>query len=340
MALGTTINGDPKVIHRIPEEFIVSQLNGLINENRIEGLKIGLYHSFSLSERIISFINERQIPNVVIDPIIINTHLSSSDLQIFRDQLLPVATLIVVTLNEASILLDHDIVSLEDTKRAAQDLHRLGPKYVFITGHQLPSDTSTSTEATSNANTVIIDVLFDGQDLTFFKSSDGFAGNVHDIRCHFSAAITAYLSHGLDMINALQHAITYAHSINQNSSIIEHNRDLSATKTLTDKREVPVINEQKEHLGSPLQSTDKVIIINKKYWISEPRLLLQKRSFVQLLKNTCSQEWVCTLQFFSLINKKKSTVDSLFLFSLITLIIHLFKVWEMELYLIQVLNII
>ena len=83
---------------------------------------------------------ETQIPVVVLDPIIVTTQLSLDTLSILRDQLLPVVTLVIPTLDEAAILLGRNIISLDDMKSAAQELHRLGPKCVLIRGgDQIPA---------------------------------------------------------------------------------------------------------------------------------------------------------------------------------------------------------
>jgi hypothetical protein len=253
-----------------------------------------------------------QIPTVVVDPVMVTSHLSPSNLTIIRNQLLPVATLITPTRNEAEILLDSNIVSLEDMKRAAQDLHHLGPKYVLIKGDHLDSDASLQTQADGNENTMVIDVLYDGLQFTLFKSSHIPTTNTHDPWCTLSAAITAYLAHGLDMIRAIQYAIVYTHSAIQTSSVLNRDNDLLKNDLhllvdelphdslcQNDKHKLSVINEPEEQQKSQLENADKVVIVSNQCWIHEPRILLQKRSFLQVLKNACAQEWVCSFALFS-----------------------------------------
>jgi hydroxymethylpyrimidine kinase/phosphomethylpyrimidine kinase len=257
----------------------------------------------SLIECVISLLTETKILAVVVDPVMVTTHLSSNSLTILRDQLLPVATLITPTRNEAAILLDRDIVSLEDMKRAAQDLHLLGPKYVLVKGDHLALDTLLQTQAADNENTVVMDVLFDGLNFTLFKSSYVPTTDAHSLRCTLSAAITAYLAHGLDMISAVQHAIMYTHSSAKNSLVLDRDNGLLIDKLPDDsvgqsnKYKPFAINEQQEQQKSPSESGDKVVIVSNQCWIHEPRILLQKRSFVQLLKNSCLKEWVCIFAF-------------------------------------------
>ena len=169
-------------------------------------------------------------------------------------------------------------------KGAAQDLYRLGPKYVLITNDQLFIDISQKAQSNDSNNTDLVAVLFDGSNFTVFKNSYVPTTREHDIRSTLSAAITAYLAHGMDMIVAIEHAIAYTHSSTPNSLGVDRNNDLPVDKICSESLD--------QSDKSPLQSTNRVIIVNQ-------QILLQKRSFVQLLKNSCFQEWVCMLLFWS-----------------------------------------
>lgn len=232
----------------------------------------------------------------------VTAQLTSNSLVILRDQLLPIVTLITPTLKEAAILLDRDIVSLDDVKCAAQDLHRWGSKYVLITGGHLALCSPLQGQADSTENNVVVDVLFDGLDFTLFKSSRFSIETTYSPRCTLSAAITAFLAHGLDMKHAIEKAIAYSHSVFQNSLTVDRSNNASASYNTLPVNQLPnepiirteeceslVVNKQQQ---SPPKGGDSVVIVNNHCWIQEPCLLPQRRSFVQLLKNSCTQEWV------------------------------------------------
>lgn len=234
----------------------------------------------------VSLLTKTQIPVVVMDLVMLNNQLSSNSVTILRNQLIPVATLVIVTLNETAIILERDIISLDDMKRAAQDLHLLGPKHVLIKGDQ---------------NTFVVDVLFDGVDFTLFKSPHLSTTNAYGARCTLSAAITAYLARGLDMGRAIQLSIAYTHSTVQNLSVsnVHHVvNDLPENSVCRTEKNEPLIIDKEQQQTPPPESSDKVVLVSSELWIHEPRILLQKRSFVQLLKNACLQEWVCAFPFF------------------------------------------
>ena len=264
---------------------------------------LGALISSSLLNCVISLITKTQIPTIVLDPVVVTAQLTPNSLAILRDQLLPMVTLITPTLKEAAILLDRDIVSLDDVKCAAQDLHRWGSKYVLITGGHLALCAPLQGQADNAEDKMIVDVLFDGLDFTLFKSSRLLIETTYSSRCALSAAITAFLAHGVDMKQAIEKAIAYSHSVVQNSLIVDHSNNASAsyntllvnqlpdeTITRTEECESLVVNKQQQ--SQPNGGGSEVVVVNNHCWIQEPCLLPQRRSFVQLLKNSCAQEWV------------------------------------------------
>ena len=187
-------------------------------------------------------------PIIVMDTLLVTLQLSSNSLRVVREQILPKVTMISSTADEAAILLDCKLASLEDVKRAAQALHGLGAKNVLISSNQTP------------------DVLFDGVDLTVFEncpSSDRTSSSARSIQ---SAALTAFLAYGLGTKQAVEDAIAYTHSVLQRSKSVDP--------------------------SSGTEPSQRTVSYGSQSWVKEPCILPQTRSFVQLLKNTCAQEWV------------------------------------------------
>jgi hydroxymethylpyrimidine kinase/phosphomethylpyrimidine kinase len=293
---------------------------------------LGALISPSLFNCVISLITKTQIPIVVLDPVVVTAQLPPNSLTLLRDQLLPMVTLITPTLNEATILLNRDIGSLDDMRCAARDLHRLGSKYVLIRCGHSPLCTPLEGQADSVEDNVVVDVLFDGLDFTLFKSSRLPIETACSPRCTLSAAITAFLAHGIDMKQAIEKAISYSQTVVQNLLTVSHSNNASASyntppvNQLSDepinrieKRESLVVNKQQQ---SQSESGGSVVIVNNHCWIQEPCLLPQRRSFVQLLKNSCAQEWVCFFQ------QVRNECTIYFVSSSTTLIINSCKTWR------------
>src|SRR5699024_11870515 len=96
--------------------------------------------------------------------------------------------------------------TVEDLKQAAIDLHDLGADYVLVKGGRLDGPA--------------IDVLYEGTNLTTFKAQRINTENTSGAGCTYSAAITAFLTQGKDVqeavylakrfiTTAIQHGFSY-----------------------------------------------------------------------------------------------------------------------------------
>jgi hydroxymethylpyrimidine/phosphomethylpyrimidine kinase len=107
--------------------------------------------------------------------------------------LLPLAAIITPNLPEAEVLLGREVRTLADQRRAARDLHALGPRAVVVKGGHGGGDQA-------------IDVLFDGHELIDFEATRIQSQNTHGGGCTFSAAIAAHLARGLGLRHAVEMA--------------------------------------------------------------------------------------------------------------------------------------
>jgi hydroxymethylpyrimidine/phosphomethylpyrimidine kinase len=84
------------------------------------------------------------------------------------------------------------IEDVEDMKKAAGAIHGLGAKHVVVKGGHLPGES--------------IDVLFDGQEFTMFRSPRIETRNTHGTGCTFASAIAAGLAKGQSVVEAVEEA--------------------------------------------------------------------------------------------------------------------------------------
>jgi hydroxymethylpyrimidine/phosphomethylpyrimidine kinase len=108
----------------------------------------------------------------------------------FRDALIPRALLVTPNLEEASALTGQDVVDVESAEIAARSLCRLGAHAVLVKGGHL----------TGEATDVL--VTRDGQVLRF-SAARVATRDTHGTGCTLSAAITARLSHGANLLDAV-----------------------------------------------------------------------------------------------------------------------------------------
>ncbi|MFO7891136.1 MAG: bifunctional hydroxymethylpyrimidine kinase/phosphomethylpyrimidine kinase [bacterium] len=174
-------------------EFISLQIESVLSDFKIEGIKIGMLYDRDTVITVARKINENNIPVLVVDPVMHakggETLLTSNSVGILKRELISQSTLVTPNVPEAEVLSQMIIESPDDAKKAAEKIYNLGCKSVLITGGHLKGEP--------------VDVLFDGQGFTYFKGKRIDSINTHGTGCTFSAAITANLVKG----NSLKESI-------------------------------------------------------------------------------------------------------------------------------------
>lgn len=104
--------------------------------------------------------------------------LSDEAVHIIHTQLLPLTTVLTLSISEAVLLLDKagalqqpDIRNLDDLTRLAKALHSLGPDFVLLKGGQLPLTANLDVPKHDSDKQVIVDVLYEGTDVSLIKTA-------------------------------------------------------------------------------------------------------------------------------------------------------------------------
>jgi hydroxymethylpyrimidine/phosphomethylpyrimidine kinase len=119
--------------------------------------------------------------------------LKETAVDALRTKLLPLATVITPNVPEAEGLLGRSIDSTEPDEAAARDLVALGPRWVLLKGGHLTSDES-------------VDLLTDGNEMIRLTAKRVPTKHTHGTGCVLSAALTAGLATGLDVVSAARQA--------------------------------------------------------------------------------------------------------------------------------------
>ena len=183
-----------KNVHLQSVEAIEAQFSTAINQVGADGVKTGMLFSKEVIEVVARLIRKKEIQTVVVDPVMIgkmNSKLLKDDaIEELVHQLIPMATIITPNVPEASILLGgRELNTVDDLKQAAIDLHKLGAKSVLVKGGRLEGPA--------------VDVLFDGTALTTFTAPRIDTVNTSGAGCTYSAAITANLTKGQAVAEAV-----------------------------------------------------------------------------------------------------------------------------------------
>lgn len=183
--------------------FMGDQLDAVLEVYGIGALKTGMLATAEIIDVVANRLAvHSRIPKVV-DPVMIATSgaslLAEDAVEALRSQLLPLATLLTPNLPEAQVLLGKPIVTAEEQRAAARALADLFGCAVLVKGGH---GTGMCAE----------DVLFDGEKLSLLSSpriDDPLS--THGTGCSLSAAITASIACGNDLLQAVVEGKAYVY---------------------------------------------------------------------------------------------------------------------------------
>ena len=215
--------------------FVGQQIAALCTDFTIQASKISIVYRNAVIQVLLAAIDRQALGMLVMDPVL----AASSGWSFFIEQdfhllldLLRRADLITPNLPEAARLLGSDLEDVQaDPGQAIARLHRLGMKHILLKGgHQRrsrSSHTHSNANANANANTNamaqdktawhiteqhVTDFFSDGKTIHALTHpyvatvhTSGFHGTV----CVLSAAITACLAQGMELLPAIHQARGY-----------------------------------------------------------------------------------------------------------------------------------
>lgn len=196
-----------RTINPTHPDLIHDQIDAAVEASRPDAVKIGLLPTPETAEAVAEAIRRHNLRNVVIDPVLVPT--AGGELIDRRDDtaramirsLFPLAILVTPNVQEASLF----------RAMAGRPLNTLSP-YLLLKG----GDTD---------GAVCTDSLYRGSELLQqYTMPRVESPNLHGTGCVLSSAIASYLSHGLDMAEAVERAKRFVHDAirrNVNNRIIE-----------------------------------------------------------------------------------------------------------------------
>ena len=188
-------------IHGIPPEMLKAQIDAVVQDIGVDAVKIGMLHSPEVVRVVADAIRKYQLPNVVLDPVMVATSgdrlIAAETVSVLVQELFPLAEVVTPNLDEAGWLLERSIKGAETLDEAAQALCALGARAVLLKGGHLPGDW-------------VVDVLATRSGLRQRLESARIAThNGHGTGCTLSSAIAAHLAQGLPLQQAVERARAY-----------------------------------------------------------------------------------------------------------------------------------
>ncbi len=179
--------------------MVEKQIAAVLSDIGTNACKIGMLGNLKIVRAVVKQLKKFQIKNLVIDPVMISksgAHLLKEDaVDELKEKLLPLALVVTPNVPEAEILTGLKIHSPDDMIPVAAQLLKTGVKCVVIKGGHLDGDAT--------------DLIYTKEEQHFLSAAKILSKCTHGTGCTFSAALTAYLARGLDVIDAVKCAKTY-----------------------------------------------------------------------------------------------------------------------------------
>ena len=187
-------------VHPVPPEIVRAQIEAVLDDLPPVALKTGMLATVQVVSETARALVGRRLDSYVLDPIMVSTSgdrlLDEEARATLVAELFPLARVVTPNIHEAEVLTGHGIRTVADMRAAARALVRLGAGAALVKGGHLPG-----AEA--------VDVLWDGRGERVWRRARLQSPGGHGTGCTLSAAITANLALGMNLVSAVARAIGY-----------------------------------------------------------------------------------------------------------------------------------
>ena len=183
-------------ILEIPAAFVEQQFVSVFSDLRVDAVKIGMLHQAAIIEVVACALERYQPLHIVFDPVMVAKNgcalIDPDTIELLKNRLLPLCTVLTPNIPEAEKLAGRSIVSTTDMEEVAVSIGQQFDVNVLLKGGHFQGDQSS-------------DVLYDKNQasLHWFHASRVHTKNTHGTGCSLSSAIASYLSQGLTLIDAI-----------------------------------------------------------------------------------------------------------------------------------------
>lgn len=190
-------------VHTVPEDSVRAQIDAVAADLAPHALKSGMLATSDLVEIVASAIADHGWHHYVLDPVMVAT---SGDRLLDRDaersiatRLLPLAELITPNTDEATALVEQDVHDVDTMASAGAELVARGAGAALIKGGHVDGDT-------------VVDLLVTADSARRFEHPRLRTSSTHGTGCTLSAAVTACLALGYDLVTSVERALDFVHA--------------------------------------------------------------------------------------------------------------------------------
>jgi len=184
-------------IYDLPEQFVGLQFDSVMKDMGCDAAKLGMLCNEKIVETVAEKIDQYKIEKLVVDPVMHSksgVSLLKNSTEVFKKEILPKALIVTPNILEAEILSSVSIGTISDMKTAAERIHSLGAKMVFVKGGHLEKKYPAT------------DIFFNGETFEELVCQRMETKNTHGTGCTLSAAVCAFLAKGMDISISLKNS--------------------------------------------------------------------------------------------------------------------------------------
>ncbi len=182
--------------------LVVQQLEAVAEDLPPHAFKSGMLGTAELVDAVAAAVPRLALANYVLDPVMVAT---SGDRLLAREAerriaraLVPLAVLVTPNLDEAGILVEDQVRTVEAMERAGRALLKMGARAALVKGGHLAADE-------------VVDVLVTASGTRRFPHARVPTTSTHGTGCTLSAAVTAGLALGRPLEQAVTDALDFVH---------------------------------------------------------------------------------------------------------------------------------
>ncbi|MFZ5591148.1 MAG: bifunctional hydroxymethylpyrimidine kinase/phosphomethylpyrimidine kinase [Bacillota bacterium] len=194
-------------VHVLPAGQVGAQIDVVLEDIDVKAIKTGMLANEEIAETVAYKMCAYRVENLVVDPVMVSSSghalLSPQAIAVYKEKLLPLALLVTPNLPEAEVLSGIKIIDEQSLMQAAQAILALGPRWVLLKGGH---------RYFAGEEKLMIDMLISRQEVYRVENPRWETNNTHGTGCTLSAAITAGLARGWDIIRAVQNACQYVNA--------------------------------------------------------------------------------------------------------------------------------
>jgi hydroxymethylpyrimidine/phosphomethylpyrimidine kinase len=186
-------------VMELPVSLIESQIDAVVSDIGTDAVKTGMLSSAAIIEAVAGKIKEHGLVNLVVDPVMVaksgDKLLQDEAVQVLRDVLVPLATLVTPNIPEAEALTGRRIADVDEAREAAINIVGMGAKAVVVKGGHLAGPAS--------------DIFYDGEEFRVFTAQRISSTSTHGTGCTFASATAAGLARGMSLRDSVSQAKKY-----------------------------------------------------------------------------------------------------------------------------------